>query len=144
MLPIFLLFILPVIYPGNFKRIVLLLTPFFGVAVSFFFLFQKNADKAGFTSTNSYELTLFNLERKIVLASQIPFFYLKKFLMPYKLSVAYEPDFAPNILSYQVVLAVTALSAALFLAVFFRRRFPDVAIGVLWFFASLLQVLHFF
>lgn len=144
MLPLLFLAVLPIVYPGRLKRIFRCLVPFFAVAALFFVIFKSVAVEAGFVDKHATELTLFNLEDRVVLAVQIPFFYLKKLFIPYGFGVDYQPEFATRILSPKVLLMLLLLAVSAVAGVRFRRRFPGVVIGLCWFIVALLPVLNLF
>jgi len=143
-LPLLLLATLPVMFHGCLKRTLLVLAPFLVAAAGFSLVFKRIADKAGFTDSATVELNLFSLGHKIAIAVQIPFFYLKKMLLPYGFSVDYEPAFASRLLSLKAILAMAALAAMVTCAVLLRRRLPGITVGVFWFLTALMPVLNFF
>lgn len=139
-LPFLLLSILPLLFPGKVKRILALLAPFFAISFGFFLLIKNVADSVGFTNITDSPA---NISGKLLVALQIPFFYLKKLLYPHAFSVEYITDFAADILSLKVVMAFFLLLLLLVTAVVTRRRTPAIAVGICWFFVALLPVLNF-
>jgi hypothetical protein len=82
---------------------------------------------------------------KIILAVQIPFFYLYKIVVPANYSVDYDiTQFGSEITDYRVagslllIVVITTMSWKL------RRRMPHVAFCLLWYVMALIPVLHFF
>lgn len=141
MAPILFLLLYPILFPGQLRRISMALLPFFAVAGVFFLLFKNIADRAGLTNTDFLE---FNLWRKIALAVQIPFFYLKKLIIPSGFSVEYVTGFSHSLLSAKGSAAMAALCVIALLAVLSRRKYPEFTVGSVWFIVALLPVLNFF
>lgn len=139
-LPVLLVAILPLLFPGRMKRIVVAVVPFFAVALGFFLFLKKIADSVGLTNANA--ITSFS--SKGVRALQIPTFYLKKLLFPYGFSVEYEPGFAENLFTLRAGLAAAVILLLLGAAFLTRRRFVGISVGICWFLVALLPVLNFF
>lgn len=140
MLPVLFLFFFPLLFPGQLRKIVISLLPFFAAAIGFFLLFKKIAEKSRFTNADFLE---FNFWRKVAVAVQIPFFYLKKMLLPYGFSVEYMTDFSQVFLSGKAIASVVAITLIAAAAVLTRRKYPEYAAGTMWFIAALLPVLNF-
>lgn len=79
-----------------------------------------------------------SLSERLSVALQIPFFYLKKALLPTDLSAFYAEDFARQLISSRVLvssLMLAALAAAAWLS---RKKCPEILLGGGWFFITLL------
>jgi len=144
MLPLLLLVILPVLFPGRLKRILFCLAPFFAVAAGFYLLFKKIAVTAGSVDPKQLELTLDVIGRKIAVAVQLPFFYLGKLLFPRGFSVEYGINFSQPLTSPTVSAALAALLLLVILVCYCRSKLPDVVIGICWFLVALIPALNFF
>lgn len=84
--------------------------------------------------------------RWMVLATavQIPFFYLRMFLVPYPLSVEYAPSFIEGVFLIRTGAAVLLLGAILAGVWRLRKRAPMTALGIIWSLTSLIPVLNLF
>lgn len=79
-------------------------------------------------------------QERVAVFLQIPFFYLKKSLVPLDISAFYTPQFALSLVSGRVLAAIVALAAMAAVAWLLRKRFPEIIIGGGWFFITLLPV----
>lgn len=84
------------------------------------------------------------LASRFALALQIPFFYLSRLFVPWRVSAIYEIQFAKSLLSPQVVAAFLMLAVLIVLAIAARKRFPELAFGGAWYLLALMPVLNFF
>lgn len=142
--PLLLLFILPILFPGQIRRIVIFLLPFFAVAAGCYLIFSKIAVSAGITGLKYFELTFQTISRLVAVAVQIPFFYLGKLIVPSGFSVDYGVIFNTELSVPQVVASIGGL---VFLGVLIpccRRKMPEVSLGICWFLIALIPVLNFF
>jgi tetratricopeptide (TPR) repeat protein len=81
-----------------------------------------------------------SFSERLAVAVQIPFFYLKKTLLPTDLSAFYTENFAQSLASPGVLLAAFVLAAVAALAWLLRKKFPEILIGGGWFMITLLPV----
>ncbi len=144
MLPLLLLFVLPILFPQMLRRIATALAPFFALSAIFYIVFSRIAKASSLVDRDFAQLSLQNLERKIAIAAQIPFFYLKKLLLPYGFSVEYVTGFSYRIASIGVISALLALALLAILIIRYRQKAPEFSLGALWFGAALFPVLNFF
>lgn len=144
MFPLLLLLILPFMFPGELKRISVMLAPFFVIAAGFYLAFRRIAVTAGITDLNKFEFTLEGVGRKIAVALQIPSFYLGKLFLPHGFSVDYGVSFGSKLVSLHVAASLAILLVLAAVAAYFRRRLPVATIGIFWFAAALVPVLNFF
>lgn len=144
MLPLLLLLTMPLLFPGRFREIARATAPLFAIAAGFFVVFIKIAEKAGFVSKAALQLTLHSFAEKVAVASQIPYFYLKKFLLPYGFSADYIVNFSHALLSFKTMAALAAGLLLTVLAFACRSKFPEFILGLCWFMAALVPVLNFF
>jgi len=122
------------------QRPYLSLVPFFLVSVAAYVLFMKVAAVAGIITDAQLAAQGEGLAVRISRALQIPYFYIGKFLLPLRLAPEYDVTFSPRLLSLQTIGACAGIAGALVLAVFQRRRYPEILFGVGWFGITLLPV----
>lgn len=122
----------------------LALAPFFALSVLFYFVFKGVAshttviaDSASFPGTAA-------MGAKVAVALQIPFFYLKKFLLPQGFAAEYEVPFAGSFSDPAVLLTALGLAAGCAFLFLLRKRRPELPFGALWYLLALLPVLNFF
>ena len=83
-------------------------------------------------------------QERVAVALQIPFFYLKKTFLPTGISAFYAVDFSHKLFEPQVLLAAVMLAAVAIACCLLRHRFPELLLGVGWFFITLLPVSNLF
>lgn len=121
------------------------LMPFFIIAGVAFIVFRTVAVKSGMI--NEGQVIVFgamNFSSKLAIAVQIPFFYLKKLLVPEGLSVMYQAGFSRTISDAIVILSLLALAAIFLISIALRRKYPEVLFSVFWFMITLGPVLNLF
>lgn len=116
--------------------------PFWGIAALFFFLNVAVAIQTKVIASLPGEGT--NIASRLALALQIPFFYLSRLLMPWRVSAIYEIRFAKSLLSPQVMASFFVLALLVALAFAARRKYPDLVFGGGWFLLTLIPVLNLF
>lgn len=77
---------------------------------------------------------------RLAVALQIPFFYLKKTLLPTDVAAFYAENFAQSLAAPRVLLAAFLLAAVIGIAWRLRHSFPELLIGGGWFIITLLPV----
>lgn len=119
--------------------------PFVVLATIFFFVFKYQATESQFIS-NELILTMgkHDFISRIAVAVQIPFFYIAKLIAPIGLSTEYQIEFSRDIFSTVVISAVLALCVFLSIAYYFRRKFPQALLALLWFLICLIPVSNLF
>jgi len=85
-----------------------------------------------------------SLVERGAIALQIPFFYLKKTLLPTGLSAFYPDLFSRSLTSLPVLLGGVLLLAVTAVVWRLRRRLPELAFGYGWFMITLLPVSNLF
>ncbi|GEM_PF-1577990 len=143
-LPLLLLAVLPMLFPGQVKRIALLLLPFFAVAAGCYLLFLRIAAAAGITSLKYLDLTAGTVGRIAAVAVQIPFFYLGKLALPYGFSADYGVTFTTKFSDPRVIASLGGVILLVVLIPCCRRKLPEVSLGISWFLIALIPVLNFF
>jgi tetratricopeptide (TPR) repeat protein len=114
--------------------------PFFAIAGGVFFLFRA----IGRASNLIQPATHSNAAETAAIALQIPWFYLKKLLLPLGLSSEYAETFSKYPSSTPVIFALLGLVALAATCWAVRKRYPAAPLAFLWFMAALLPVMHFF
>ena len=123
----------------------LMLIPFFIISGATFLLFKTVATQAKLIIQD--QMIVFgalNISSKIAVASQIPFFYLKKILVPWGFSVNYMPKFTRAIVNLPVISAMLALALIVGIGIIFRKTYPEILFAQCWFLIALVPVLNFF
>lgn len=118
--------------------------PFFLISLFFYFVFRSVAIKSQViieTTTNS---SIMLWEQKIAIAGQIPWFYIKKLILPFGFVVEYEDVFSQKITDGMVMLAICGVIALILFVCKLRPSYPHLLFGVFWFFVTLLPVMNFF
>lgn len=77
---------------------------------------------------------------RLAVALQIPFFYLKKTLLPTDVAAFYAENFARSLAAPPVLLAAFLLAVVIGVAWRLRNSFPEILIGGGWFMITLLPV----
>lgn len=81
-----------------------------------------------------------SFQERLVVALQIPFFYLKKSLLPTDISAFYADNFSLSLSSPRVLISAATLIGVTAAAWFLRKRNPEILIGCGWFVITLLPV----
>jgi hypothetical protein len=118
--------------------------PFFIISLVFYFVFSWVAIKSQIiraTTTNS-ATELWG--EKIAIAGQIPWFYIKKLIIPFGFAAEYEDFFSRNITDGMVIFSICGVIAVILLVWKLGSSYPHLLFGVFWFFVTLLPVLNFF
>lgn len=85
-----------------------------------------------------------SLAERVAVALQIPFFYLRKTLLPLDISVFYSGNFSRSVASLPAMGAAALLVAVAVAAWLLRRRLPELLVGGGWFLITLLPVSNLF
>ncbi len=123
------------------RRHLLELTPFFILSGSAYFLFTTIARKTDVFLREPYSATMF---AKIVLAVQIPFFYLEKLIIPCGFSADYGTE------QFSQTLTAPSVGGALLLVLLsglswrYRNSAGLFAFAFVWFLIALIPALHLF
>jgi tetratricopeptide (TPR) repeat protein len=119
--------------------------PFFAVSGAAFYLFKTIADRTGVIHEDqTIAFGALNYVSKIAVAARIPFFYIKKLVLPFGFSAEYSARFSRTFGDPAVVLALLALAVILFVGVLLRKKYPEVLFAQCWFMVALVPVLNFF
>lgn len=81
-----------------------------------------------------------SFQERLAVALQIPFFYLKKSLLPADISAFYAENFSQSLSSSRVLASAALLIAMTVAAWLLRKRFPEILLGGGWFAITLLPV----
>ncbi|MDP3113131.1 MAG: tetratricopeptide repeat protein [Thermodesulfovibrionales bacterium] len=144
--PLFLaliLFLVPATI-ASWRKKALVLLVFLGIDIFAMWIHIVNASATSMMNINTIR---FGIDSKMMLmakAVQIPFFYLKMFIVPYPLNVLYPVTFVSGGVILRAAAAGIALIAVLFIVWFQRKKQPLVFLAVAWYFLSLLPVLNIF
>jgi len=139
-LPLLLLFLLLFRRDAQQRRLWWLLIPYFAVsaaAATLHIAIAKTTSVIGAAKSAS-------IGERLIVALQIPFFYLKKTLFPTDISAFYVDHFARSPAAPVVIAAAVGLLLAAALAWQFRHRCPEFAIGGGWFIITLIPVSNLF
>jgi hypothetical protein len=120
------------------------MAPFFIISLVFYFVFRWVAIKSQVireTTTNS-STELWG--EKIAIAGQIPWFYIKKLIIPFGFAAEYEDVFHRNITDGMVIFSISGVIAVFLIVWKLRSSYPHLLFGVIWFFVTLLPVMNFF
>jgi tetratricopeptide (TPR) repeat protein len=137
------LFSIMMVFSRARKRHATLLIPFFVLSVTFFFVLTEVAKHSKIIKESAVVVSA-GIQGKLAVASQIPYFYIGKFLFPAKFTPHYVVPFSRELTAFPVVMAFGGLLVLIALALLCRKRFPEATIGILWFLVSLIPVLNFF
>lgn len=121
------------------------LAPFIVVAVAATIFFKLVATTTGLI--NPDQIILFgskSIAGRLAVASQIPFFYLGKLILPTGLSAMYDPSFASGFGDPKVWLSMLGLAAAVVFGIRLRRSRPEFLFALGWYLCSLFPVLNLF
>lgn len=144
-LPVVLLLVVAFSGKGTRTRKALALIPFFVIAGVAFIIFRNVAVGSGMV--NEGQVIVFgsmDYSSKVAIATQIPFFYFKKLLVPDGLSVMYQVKFSRTISDAVVILSFVVLAAIFCIGFILRRKHPEVLFSLLWFMITLGPVLNLF
>ena len=141
-LPLLLLFLMVFKRRGGWRQgsFWLSLAPFFALSGGGAALHIAIARKTTVISSAYYG----PFSERLAVAAQIPFFYLKKSLLPIDISAFYAENFSTSIGSARVLTSAALLIAFIALAFLLRRRFPEILLGGGWFAITLLPVSNLF
>ncbi|HEY5975406.1 MAG TPA: tetratricopeptide repeat protein [Geobacteraceae bacterium] len=141
-----LILVLTALYAGRCerRRALLATLPFLALAVGAFFLFRAIAVASFLLPREEAGFTMAGLGAKLVVAMQIPLFYLGKLLVPVGLHPEYNVPFNERLFSPAPLLALFLLVGLAVVAWQLRTRFPLLPVGVGWFLLTLVPVLHLF
>jgi tetratricopeptide (TPR) repeat protein len=129
----------------NRTRFILLIIPFIIISLASVYVFYSIARESNFIS--SANVVVFGSDSflsRISIAVQIPFFYLKKIILPFGFSPEYITPFAGRITEWPVLSSIAFIllfSAVLFL---YRKKQPLVIFSSGWFLIALIPVMNFF
>lgn len=141
----FIVFLLTIFYLKRKEiKTFIYIVPFLFLSLIFYFIFKEAGYKSGAISEYSAAFGSGNILTKIAVASQIPFFYLYKLLIPVGFSAEYDVEFARTISDTAAVMPVTALSIALIAVIISKKKSPYLSFSLLWFIITLIPVLNFF
>lgn len=122
------------------KRRLLLLVPYFLISAAFFFTARHIAIKTSLIPSES----IASIPEKIGLAAQIPFFYLKKLLLPIEFAAEYGTVFDKTPSHPAAYLSAAAMIVLVVAAWKGRRRYPVIFFGVAWYMVALVPLMNFF
>lgn len=114
------------------------LFPFFSIGLALFLLFKNIAYSSNIIKSTAQPLLL-----KFIVALQIPWFYITKFILPINLASEYDVTFA-NTLSTKTFVYLFATAALVTIPFVVRKKSPSIWMGVSFFILSLIPVLNFF
>lgn len=117
---------------------------FFCISAAAVWVHFVNASAHGVMDTDFIAFGSDNWVMRIARAVQIPFFYLKMFLLPWPLTVEYPVSFLAGSVMIRSVLAGAALFVLAAVAWLLRKRHAMLTLGILWTLTSLLPVLNLF
>lgn len=128
---------------GNRKKVLIFLL-FLAVDILATGIHYKNA-----SSTNMMDLNLImygndNWWLRLAKASQIPFFYLKMYLLPYPLTIEYPVRFLSGAFIFRSISGGLILAVFVAVAWLMRRKYPLQAIAIIWTLLSLGPVSNLF
>lgn len=129
---------------GRKTALLAAILPFLGLALSSFFLFRTIALRSFLMQSEQTSFTLATIAQKIAIASQIPWFYLAKLLLPLNLTPEYTVRFTAELampLALAAFLGLVGLTAA---AYRLRTTQPQFLFGLGWFLLTMIPVLHIF
>jgi tetratricopeptide (TPR) repeat protein len=84
------------------------------------------------------------IAQKVAVASQIPFFYLGKLLVPLRLMPEYVVQLSDRLASPETLSALAGLLVISLAALLLRRRQPLILFGIGWYLLTMVPVLHIF
>lgn len=141
-----LLFLFFIVFYEERKTVVsfLHLLPFFIVSVLFFFIHKSVAIRGGRINEDTLVFGASNIISKLTIAVQIPFFYLKKFFLPFGLNIEYGDDLFSPLSNFPVIASIVAICAIASFAFATRRKHPEILFGFGWVIITMATVLNFF
>ena len=116
--------------------------PFMITAGACSVLFQNIARSTKMVNELNMQFGGGTLVSRLCVATQIPFFYIAKFLLPINLSPEYNIQFSRNFASVTAIAAMSGLLLTLVVILMAARKFPLMAVGGAWYFVMLLPVLN--
>jgi tetratricopeptide (TPR) repeat protein len=126
------------------KHIIYLL-PFLGITAGAFYIFKDVASKSGtIFAYKSNALTSDFFINKILVAAQIPFFYIKKIFVPVNFSVEYTQHFFSELKDPIALFSLIAIVLFALVVILLRKRYPVYFLSLGFYFIALIPVLHFF
>jgi tetratricopeptide (TPR) repeat protein len=121
------------------------LVPFVALSAIAVILFKTVATQAGLINPDQFIVFgSLNFGTRLVVAVQVPFFYLRKLVMPAGLSALYDTRFSSDLGDPYVLLCMLALTGALALGISLRTRYPALLFAMGWYLVALFPVLGFF
>jgi tetratricopeptide (TPR) repeat protein len=128
----------------NKQKIAVLLLPFFTFSVCIYVIFKKVALNANLIDRHTDILTLASILKRVAVALQIPFFYLSKLFIPVGFAADYDVEFTSRLTDLKALAAMAGIALLVLLALYCKRRAPEVSFGLSWYFISLIPVLNLF
>jgi tetratricopeptide (TPR) repeat protein len=127
------------------SRTALTLMPFFLISAAVFLIFKNIASESKLiVSDHTMVFGAFNFASKFAVSLQIPFFYIKKMLVPLKLSAEYTPEFSRSLEHITVIASLSGLVLITYFGVILRKKYPELIFSFLWFLIVLIPVMNFF
>lgn len=118
--------------------------PYGLVSIAAFFFHKFIAQQSHIIPSLPTKIDIDFVLSKIAVASQIPWFYLNKLVIPIELSVEYDTRFTESILSIKALGGLLLVVVTIYLAVRCKRNTPLVSFWVSWYFVTLIPVLNIF
>lgn len=118
------------------------LLPFLLLSAIFYVVHMKIAVYC--RSINERLIYNYPLGVKIATATQIPFFYIRKLLLPTGLSPEYDVQFASTFGSLPVLASLVGLGSVTFVFLKWGRKLPAASFATAWFLGTLIPVLNFY
>jgi tetratricopeptide (TPR) repeat protein len=116
--------------------------PFLLMSILAFFFFRTIAMNSFLLAREEPGTMLAKLPERLVVAMQIPFFYLGKLAIPSGYAAEYDKVFARDYFSVNTVTSIFLLLLIALALYTFRQRYPMGVICTGWFFLTLLPVLN--
>ncbi len=139
-LPIFFLALFAVVKTRSLVKRLIATLPFFILTGTVYVVFTSIAAKSGVINPfiNLHVPILY----RVATAVQIPFFYLGKLIIPYRLSADYKMFFGSWSASPHASIAAITLVVLALYAFFWRTKLPDIFVSFCWFTVTLLPVMQ--
>lgn len=131
-------------YKHNKIKAIVYAIPYGLVSIAAFFFHKFIAQQSYIIPNLPTKIDIDFILSKISVASQIPWFYLNKLIIPIELSVEYDTRFTESILSIMALGGLLLVVMAIYLAVRCYRNTPLVSFWISWYFATLIPVLNIF
>lgn len=116
--------------------------PFMVTAGACSVLFQNIARSTMMVNELNMQFGGGTLISRLCAATQIPFFYMAKFLLPIDLSPEYTIQFSRSFTSITTIAALSGLLLTFVVVLLTARKLPLIAVGSAWYFVMLLPVLN--